>query len=91
MDTDINVKNIDWAHWIAAKTQNKRQYIIVKSAKYSNRRMVFSKVKRFHKITNGWTNNNERWIWVSKCLGIHWKMLYKAEDTPNSKPAVYHQ
>ena len=46
MDTDINVKNIDWAHWISAKTQNKRQYIIVKSAKYSNRRMVFSKVKR---------------------------------------------
>ena len=40
MDMDINVRDIDRTHWISVKTENKRQSIIVKFARYLERRKV---------------------------------------------------
>ena len=37
---DINVRDIDRTHWISVKTENKRQSIIVKFARYLERRKV---------------------------------------------------
>ena len=46
MDIDIDVKDIDRTHRIGAKTENKRRPIIVKFARYSERRKFFSSKKR---------------------------------------------
>ena len=37
MDIDIDVKDIDWTHWIGAKTENKRLPIIVKFVRCSEK------------------------------------------------------
>ena len=46
MDIDIDVKDIDRTHRIGAKTGNKRRPIIVKFARYLERRKVFNSKKR---------------------------------------------
>ena len=42
MDIDIDVKDIDQTCWIGAKTENKRQLIIVKFTRYLERCKLFN-------------------------------------------------
>ena len=46
MDRDLDVKDIDRTHWLGAKLENKRRPVIVKAARYSERRQVFNSKKR---------------------------------------------
>ena len=101
MDIDIDVKDIDWTHWIDAKTENKRWPIIVKFARYSEWHKVFNSKKSLKgkklSITESLTKLQMSKMRARDKYGFRnaWtsngKILHKLDDTPNSKPAVYYQ
>ena len=102
MDIDLDVKAIDQTHQIDAKSENKRRPMIVNFARYSERCKVFNSKKKLKgknlSITESLTKlrmrklkaaRNEygfRNVWI-----VDGKILYKVDDTPNSKPAVFYQ
>ena len=102
MDIDINVKDIDQTHRIGAKTEKKRQPIIVKFARYSERRKFSIARKRLKSknlsITEGLTK-----LWMCKLRAardkygfrnvwtVDGKILDKVDDTLDSKPVFYYQ
>ena len=102
IDIDIDVKDIDLTHWIGAKTGNNRRNIILKFVRYSERRKVFNSKKRLKgknlsiteiltklgmsKQSAARVEYDFRNVWT-----FHGTILYKTDDTPDSKPAVYYQ
>ena len=100
MDIDIDVKDIDRTPWIGAKSENKHRFIILKFASYSERRKVFNSKKRLKgknfSITESLTKLRMRKLKASRdeygfrnVWTVDGKILYKVDDTPDSKPAVY--
>ena len=102
MDIDIDVKDIDRTHRIGAKSENKRRPITVKFGRYLERRKVFNSKKRLksknlsiterliklrtRKLKAARDKYGFRNIWT-----VDGKILYKVDDTPDSKPAVYYK
>ena len=95
MDIDIEVKDIDRSYQIGAKAEN----LFVR---YSERCKVFSSKRRL-KGKNFSITESLRKLQMSKLRAaidkygfrnvwaIDGKILYKVDDTPESKPAVYYQ
>ena len=101
MDIDIDVKDIDRTHRIGAKSENKRRPIIFK-LRCSERCKVFNSKKRLKgknlSITENLTKLRMRKLKAARdeygfrnAWAVDVKILYKVEDTPDSKPAVYYQ
>ena len=102
MGIDIDVNDIQRTHWIGTKTEKKRRPIIVKFTRYSKRRKIFNSKKRLIgknlsiterstklRISKPRTARDEygfRNVWT-----VDGKILYKVDDTPDSKSAVYYQ
>ena len=102
MDINIDVKVIDQTHRIGAKTESKRRPIIVKFARYSERHKVFNSKKRLKGRNLSITESLTK-LRMSKLRAARYEygfrnvwtfdeeILYKVDDTPDSKPAVYYQ
>ena len=102
MDIDLDVKAIDQTHQIDAKSENKCWPMIVNFARYSERCKVFNSKKklkgknlsitesltklRMRKLKAARDEYGFRNVWI-----VDGKILYKVDDTPNSKPAVFYQ
>ena len=102
MNINIDVKDIDRTHRTGAKTENKRRPIIVKFARYSERRKAFNSKKRLKgmslSITDIFTKLPMSKLRAAKdaygfrnAWKVDGKILYKVDNTPDNKPAVYYK
>ena len=99
MDIDLDVKDIDRIHRLGVTSENKGWPIIVKFARYSERRKVFKSKKRLKgtnlSITENLTKLRMRKLKAARdgygfwnVRAVNEKILYKVDDTRDGKLAV---
>ena len=92
MDPDVHVEDIGRTRQIYFKTKSKHCSIIVKFVKYQERLKVFNGRKRLkgEGFPDRKTKSSRRSMF-GNVWTLHGKILYKGDDAPDIKPAIYYQ